>query len=89
MFYIRFIRDKVGYLCTKSINLGTQPFLKYVIVKKMSLDLLVETEFELRRMYSFAVSTYVFPVNPIHFATNGHYIVQVYLLLEELLEEIY
>ena len=76
-----------GYLCTKSINLGTQPFLEYVIVKKMSLNLILEAESELRRMYSFAMWTSVFPINPTHFATNGHYAVQVYLLLQELMEE--
>lgn len=53
----------------------------------MSVDLILETEFELRRMYSFAMWTYVFLISPTHFTTNGHYAVQVYLLLQELMEE--
>lgn len=77
--------ERQGYLCTKSINLGTQPFLEYVIVKKMSLAIIPETEFELTRTCSFALWTCVSPINPTRFAVNCA--VQVYLLLQELLEK--
>lgn len=59
--------ERQGYLCTKSIDLGTQPFLEYVIVKKMSLAIIPETEFELTRICNFVLWTCVSPINPIHF----------------------
>lgn len=57
--------------------MGTQPFLAYVILKKMPLAVILEEEFDLRRTYSFAMWIYDFPINPMHFSPNGHYAVWV------------
>lgn len=75
MGIVLYLFHKKCYLCAKSINLRIQLFLEYVIVKKMSLDLILGTELELRRMYSFAMWTCVFSINPMHVVTNGHYAV--------------
>jgi len=64
--------NRQGCLCTNSINLGTQPFLEYVIVKKMSLNLILETEFELSKDTRSSMRTCAFPVNPTCVAMNGH-----------------